>query len=364
MRSTMRMIAVVAVLTFLMLCATADDAAFRIPDGWATSAQNTAQPGQVGYLIIHEPSGVEMAYVPGGTFMMGSEEGDEDEKPVHEVTLSPFYISRYEITNGQYCEFLNSALAQGLVSVIYNVVYKAGSGTNFPYCTMPSSSRTIAYSDGVFHVETKDGRDVSGDPMVYVSWFGAAAYCNWRSQEEGKQPCYNLSTHECDFSKNGYHLPTEAQWEYAARGGLSGKRFPWGDTIDESLANYRLSGDPYEAGDRPWTTPVGFYDGRFRDKADYNWPGSETTYWTSNSVCGYGLYDVAGNVREWCNDTYRSDYYSSSPAEDPRGPGNGPYRVLRGGGYNNGETDCRVAIRDSNTLSTCTDDLGFRVAQE
>ena len=135
--------------------------------------------------------------------------------------------------------------------------------------------------------------------MADVTWYGAAAYCNWRSQEEGYQQCYNLSTWECDFSKNGYRLPTEAEWEYAARGGEHKPyyRYPRSNSIDGSEANYWSSGDPYETGSYPWTTPVDYYPAN-----------------------GYGLYDMAGNVWDWCNDWYSDTYYSSSPYNNPTGP--------------------------------------------
>jgi len=186
--------------------------------------------------MIEGSSANNLILVHGGTFQMGDSlnEGDADERPVHAVTLSSFYMSPYETTNGQYCEFLNSAVFQGQITAIDGIVYQADSGTNYPYCDLSTSSpySQIVHSNGTFTVRTKGGRDMSNDPMVRVSWFGAVAYCNWRSQQEGLQPCYNLSTWECDFGKNGYHLPTEAQWEYAARGGLSGQRFPWGEVRD------------------------------------------------------------------------------------------------------------------------------------
>ena len=140
--------------------------------------------------------------------------------------------------------------------------------------------------------------------MVEVSWYGSAAYGNWRSTQDGRDPSYNLSTWECNFDANGYRLPTEAEWEYAARGGEHDPyyRYPWGDTIDGSMANYRESGDPYETGPYPWTTPVGHYDGNQTP------PGVDMGN-------GYGLYDVAGNVYERCNDWYSSTYYGSSPYE-------------------------------------------------
>lgn len=160
--------------------------------------------------------------------------------------------------------------------------------------------------------------------MADVSWYGAAAYCNWRSQQEGYQQGYDLSTWEYDFSKNGYRLPTEAEWEYAARGGEHNPyyRYPWSNSIDGSKANYSSSGDPYETGSYPWTTPGDYYPAN-----------------------GYGLYDMAGNVWDWCNDWYSDTYYSSSPYNNPTGPVSGFERVLRGGCWFFPTGYCRVAYR-------------------
>jgi formylglycine-generating enzyme required for sulfatase activity len=188
--------------------------------------------------------------------------------------------------------------------------------------------------------------------MVQVSWYGAVAYCNWRSQQEGREQCYILSTWNCDFSKKGYRLATEAEWEYAARAGLSGRRFPWGDAISHSLANYYSSSlysydtsptreyhPTWNDGVEPFTSPVGSFQAN-----------------------GSGLYDMAGNVWEWCNDCYLSSYYSSSPANNPTGPTSGLSRVLRGG--------CWVSRARSSSVAARADDwadapgrgsIGFRV---
>jgi len=276
-----------------------------------------------------------MVQIPAGQFQMGDHfnEGDPDEKPVHAVYVDSFYMGKYEITNGQYCEFLNSAYGQGLITVISGEVYGE---TGYPYCDTFtwSSYSQISFKSGVFSVGTKRGRDMSNDPMIMLNWFGAAAYCNWRSQQEGYESCYDLSTWECDFSKHGYRLPTEAEWEYAARGGLTGKRFPWGDTISHSQSNYYSSSSySYDVSAtrgyhptwndwiRPYTSPVGSF-----------------------SANGYGLYDMAGNVWEWCNDWWWL-YYSSSPPNNPTGPTSGDDRVLRGGSWFYDPNYCRVAIR-------------------
>jgi formylglycine-generating enzyme required for sulfatase activity len=217
---------------------------------------------------------------------------------------------------------------------------------------------------------------MSNDPMVQVSWYGAVAYCNWRSQQEGKPQCYNLSTWAYDPAIKGYHLPTEAQWEYAARGGLAGKRFPWGDTINQTQANFwsypyfydvslvkRQYHPIWNDGVSPYTSPVGFFDGGLKYKANYNWLGSLTSYQTENGGNGYGLYDMACNVWEWCNDWYSSTYYSSSPDSCPAGPATGTFRVVRGGEWGgDGAYFCRVADRDESYPTFCYDHGGFRIS--
>ena len=285
----------------------------------------------------------DMVLVPAGTFQMGDSknEGNPDELPVHTVTVDSFYMGKFEITNSEYCTFLNSAYPAYL-KVVSGIVYTSiDSGNSYPYCDTSTSSSysQIAYSGGVFSVKTKDGRDMSNDPMVMVSWYGAVAYCNWRSHQEEKEVRYDLNdpNWSCDFSKHGYRLPTEAEWEYAARGGLSGKRFPWGDTITHSQANYYSNSfysydiSPTRCwhptwNDRiyPYTSPVGSFPAN-----------------------GYGLYDMAGNVWEWCNDWYSSDYYSFSPYNNPTGPTSGSSHVPRGGSWDDYGSYCRAAIRVS-----------------
>jgi formylglycine-generating enzyme len=299
----------------------------------------------------------DMVLIPAGTFQMGDSlgEGWSDELPVHTIILSSFYMSKYETTNAQYCQFLNSFLQQGLITVTNGVVYKAGSGTSFPYCDTSTQSgiSQISFSNNTFSVRTKGGRSMANDPMVQVSWYGSVAYCNWRSQQEGLQPCYDLSTWNCDFSRNGYHLPTEAQWEYAARGGLSGKRFPWGDTITHLQANY-------------WSRSFLSYDVSPTRGLHPTW--NDGIYPCTSSVGsfapnGYGLYDMAGNVLEWCNDWYFDAYYSSSPQANPAGPTTGGSRVLRGGSWNHDASYCRAALRFPNSPNGRGDNGGFRVGR-
>ena len=317
----------------------------------------------------------DMVPIPAGTFQMGSSEGASDEQPVHTVNLDSFCMGKYEVTNQQYCDFLNWADDNGWITVTSGVVYKAGSGTSFPYCETSTSYSysQISYSGGVFSVRTKGGRSMSNDPMVMVSWYGAVAYCNWRSQQDGYEQCYNLSTWTCDFNKHGYRLATEAEWEYAARGGLSGKRFPWGDDIYHTQANYYSSTSYfYDKGPTrgyhplwidvtyPYTSPVGFFDGNMKYKADYRWPGSATSYQTTSGVNNYGLYDMAGNVWEWCYDRYSSTYYNSSPTNNPTGPTSGSYRVLRGGSWRSDACFCRVANRSHHSPDSRIGSFGFR----
>jgi len=360
----------------------------EIPPGESAASMDTCtftvdrsepiNPVEIIWHLIPAPE--DIVLIPSGTFAMGDNppDGYSDEFPVHTVTVDSFYIGKYEVTNGQYCDYLNSGKSQGLITVTSGVVYKAGSGTIYPYCDTSTSSSysQIAYSGGVFYVRTKKGRNMANDPMVRVSWYGSAAYCNWRSQQDGYEQCYNLSTWNCDFSKKGYRLATEAEWEYAARGGLSGRRFPWGNDIYHTQANYYSSAtisydkSPtrgwhplWNDGIKPYTSPVGFFDGTMKYKAEYQWPGSATSYQTTSGANNYGLYDMAGNVWEWCNDWYSETYYSSSPTNNPTGP-LGPlnYRVFRGGGWYYSAEGCRVALRRHYWPDDRSGDgLGFRI---
>lgn len=224
----------------------------------------------------------EMVRIPGGTFQMGSNTGQADEKPIHSVTLGSFSMSKYEVTVGQYESYCKD------------------SGKPMP--DAPSYNTKWSRKD---------------HPVVNVSWKDAMAYCKWLSKKTGKS----------------YDLPTEAEWEYASRGGLAGKAYPWGDEWDEEKCANSVGSNNLKG-----TMPVGSY-----------------------AANGYGLYDMAGNVWEWCKDSYGSDYYSSSPSVNPPGPATGEYRVLRGGSwdyFNPGFFRC--AIRFRSKPANWVDGIGFR----
>jgi formylglycine-generating enzyme required for sulfatase activity len=221
-------------------------------------------------------------------------------------------------------------LAAGSIKVEDDIVYAADDPNNSrPYFGTHEydSISQIDYADGAFSVRFKDDTiDMANHPVIQVSWYGAVAYCNWISTQEGRPVCYDPNTWECDFTAGGYRLPTEAEWEYAARGGLEGNRYPWGDTIDGAMANYYPSGDAFEAqGAVPWTTPVGYYDGG-------QIPAG------IDMANGYGLYDMCGNVIEWCYDWFSDTYYQQCDdlgiVTNPTGPDAGSDRMLRGGSWN------------------------------
>ncbi|MBN2447726.1 MAG: SUMF1/EgtB/PvdO family nonheme iron enzyme [Phycisphaerae bacterium] len=332
-----------------------------------------------------------MVLVPAGEFMMGDTfaEGATAERPVHAVYVDAFYMDPYELTNQQYADALNWAYAEGgLIAVTDGVVYQVGTGTSYAYCSTTSAPTgaphygeysRITWNGSTFGVVFGKGNH----PMVLVSWYGAVAFCNWRSAMEGRPLCYDLSAWTCNFAVAGYRLPTEAEWEKAARGGTPGHRFPWSDqdTIQHARSNYSSSTPPsydtsptrgfhplWRVGVDPyWTSsasPVGFFTGALQYQTDWGWPGTPTSYQTANGANGYGLYDMDGNVFEWCDDWYDEMYYSSSPYNNPHGPTSGTGRVFRGGCWCGSAYYSRVAARRGDSPGRRYDYNGFRCAVE
>lgn len=252
-----------------------------------------------------------MVFVPGGTFEMGDVYGDgeEWEKPVHTVMLSNFYIGKTEVTFDEYDAF----------------------------CTATGRKKP---SDA--------GWGRGKRPAINVRWHDAVAYCNWLSEQQGLIKVYtiNESTVTADWNANGYRLPTEAEWEYAARGGGKSVRFGNGkDVADPAQINF--AGSP--ANKTSYSRA-----GVFREK---------TTPVGSFQPNALGLRDMAGNVWEWCWDWLGDDYYGKSEQNNPIGPVSGSRRVLRGGSWGNPPDNVRVTYRNGRDPMTQDYDYGFRLAR-
>ena len=331
----------------------------------AVSTAPAASPASVAV-----PAGYKMVSIPAGSFERGDHhEFDDPKHPSDEnvrkiLSMSAFKIGNYDISNQQYCDYLNDAMSQkqitvgpgkylvvaspkGYVSVDAGLVYLTGGSKDMIFLSRTAYKYSpISWDGSKFSVvENRENH-----PVTSVTWHGAAAYCNWLSQKEGYKPCYDPNGWGVYLNRDGYRLPTEAEWEYAGRGGqyTPYTNYPWGTVADKTFANWPNSGDPWEAGPKPCTTPNGFYDGTLKKKSDYNWPGAMETYQTGNGSNPWGLFDMSGNVWQWTNDWYQNEYYSSCPLQDPPGPEFAKaspmpdgmfYRGLKGGVWFNGDPD-------------------------
>lgn len=295
----------------------------------------------------------DFATIPGGSFAMGDHSGlgggdtkhPSDEVPLHTVKIDSFRMEKFLVTNDQYARFLNAWSSTAKIRDDGGNILLAATGDTLYQTREAVAYSRIGHSNTTFSV--LDGR--GNHPVSGIRWKGAIAYCNWLSESLGLTPSYDLATGECDFTKDGIRLPTEAEWEYAALGGQKDPYpiFPWGNDSNTTgqYANWQNSGDPYEVGDYPWTTPVGFYDGSNHQKSEFDWPGAATQYQTKNAVNGYGLFDMSGNVWEFVNDWYANPYYQTSPTDNPTGPTEAnaspmpdgrKYKGMRGGNWYNG----------------------------
>jgi sulfatase modifying factor 1 len=260
-----------------------------------------------------------MVLIPGGSFVMGSRDGPADERPAHRVTVRPFLMDAREVTTAEFARFvaatryLTDAERWGW-SGVFDV--RGGQWTRVPGATWR-------------HPEGPDAPAAGPDePVTQVSWTDAQAYARWA----------------------GKRLPTEAEWEFAARGGVSGREYAWGDEL------------------RPGGKPVAnWWQGRFpeHNTAEDGYPGRAPA--GRFPPTGYGLYDVAGNVWEWVADWYAADAYAAHAPRDPTGPASGREKVLRGGSWACAENFCsnyRVAGRSRATPDTGLNNTGFRLARD
>ena len=283
-----------AVIVLLTGCGKSESNSYSGPTREvASSAANAEFTAPV---EIVSRSGLEMVYLPGGEFIMGSDKGNADEAPAHKVKVSAFLIDKYEVTQEMFAKV-----------------------------QLPNPSHW---------------QDSPRKPVERIRWREAKLYCNERSILEGLKSCYNEKTADldCDYAADGYRLPTEAEWEYASRADGSG---PYDFGQPDKLREYAWFAD--NASDR--THKVG-------EKKPNRW----------------GIFDLYGNVSEWCEDVYSATYYKESPPVDPHGPpspGKDVKRVMRGGSWKASADMCRATFRQgqrTGDTDACfyTDYCGFR----
>jgi formylglycine-generating enzyme len=271
----------------------------------------------------------------GGKFLMGTNDKDgfptDGEGPVREITLDAFYIDATTVTNAQFSEFINatgyiteaerygwSFVFHGLLSEeVKKTDYQVAAQTPW-WCAIQGARWNQPEGKG------SDIRERMDHPVVHVSWNDAMAFCNWANKR----------------------LPTEAEWEFAARGGLIQKKFPWGDELMQDNIHH-----------------CNIWQGTFPDYNSIDDGYFGTAPAKSFQPNNFGLYNVAGNVWEWCNDWFSRDFHKTGPRINPKGPSTGQSKVMRGGSFLCHYSYCnryRVAARSSNTIDSTTSNIGFR----
>jgi formylglycine-generating enzyme len=225
----------------------------------------------------------ELARIPAGEFVMGSNDGDDDERPAHSVYLEEFWVAVNPVTNTEYGRFVRETGHRAPAIYELPIVVTAGGAERER--AFRQSGEPYVWLDSAPPADRLD------HPVTLVRWSDAVEYCAWLSAVSGRPA----------------RLATEAEWEKAARGGLDGKRYPWGDRLDRDLANFRT--------DAELKTTEG------------------TTQCRSYPPNSYGLFDMAGNVWEWVQDWYDPNYYKESPGNMPPGPSEGAMRLVRGGSW-------------------------------
>ena len=275
--------------------------------------------------LVSQP---EMVLVKGGSFLLGDTTGDADERPVHQIFLSDFFIAKTEITVAQFKTFIE---ATGFMTDA-----DLGEGSYIWDNLGWHKKDSVCWR----HNETGQLRpDEEGNyPVTHVSWNDAAQYCNWLSEQSGLQKVYNFQKDslQIDLNAGGFRLPTEGEWEYAAASGKTAKSTKFaGKGLPDALAWY--SGNALRH-----PHPVGL-----------------------KNPNGSGLYDMNGNVWEWCHDWYGKNYYAQSrDVRNPSGPISGETRCLRGGSWNNSAKHLRISNRSSRYPDFRDASVGFRVARQ
>ncbi len=265
----------------------------------------------------------QLVLVESGTFQMGSRYGDSDAMPVHSVTVSSFQIGKYPVTMGEFSRFVKDSAYRTLAELSEGAYIWDG---------QKWKKEIAAYWRNPLYEQSSD------HPVTCISWYDAVSFCNWLSEQDGLVPCYAIdktrldpNNHfvedsvkwivECDFSASGYRLPTEAEWEFAARGGNASGGF-----------KYAGSNEPREVA---WFIDHRAASGFTIRTRDFNRLFNTGTPRAigKKKPNELGLHDMSGNVQEWCWDWYAEDYYHQSPRDDPKGPSTGSFRINRGGSW-------------------------------